>query len=143
MKKDEAAKAHAREILVDALGQREDWLSVAENLAGQVADQLAHRHVEVSGLLRIIEGLGNRIGRAERRLEHYRRKEMRAHAGAIWDSIRPLGPSSLLNMAAWHRKNNDGCSAPEDPADIKRCKSLLRCAADARRRMHAQGEGVP
>lgn len=148
MKEDKVLKERSRAIMRDALdlaivNDGQDWLTVVEGLAYQVAVQVQARHEESSGLLRMLAYLGKRLERAERRLEHYRRKEMRAHASVIWESILPRSAIGILNMAAWHRKNNDGCNSPDDPADIKRCNNLLRCAAAARMRMHSQGKGVP
>lgn len=146
-KKEQDIAVAAREVLVGALGDalfaKRDWLGVAENLSEQVAREYQSRMDETSGLLKMLGDLGKRLERAERRLEHYRRKELSAHAGMIWESCRPISPIRLLNMAGWHRLHSDGCSDPGDPSDVKRCMRLLVCASDARKALHAEGRGVP
>ena len=137
-KKEQDIAVAAREVFVGALGDalfaKRDWLGVAENLADQVAREYQSRMDETSGLLKMLGDMGKRLERAERRLEHYRRKVMvRAEQALREQEITPAEAGYNLNWASLARRRGNRSSA----------RDFVFRESCTRRVLHAEGKGVP
>ncbi len=152
-KKEQDIAVAAREVFVGALGDalfaKRDWLGVAENLADQVAREYQSRMDETSGLLKMLGDLGKRLERAERRLEHYRRKVrvraerrlehyrrkvmVRAEQALREQEITPAEAGYNLNWASLARRRGNRSSA----------RDFVFRESCTRRVLHAEGKGVP